>query len=148
MTDADLSTPVEEIVKLYESATREDAPIAIGSRAVDRTLIKRHQPLLREMGGRFFNLVMRGVTGLPLWDTQCGFKLYRADAAEAVFSRQTLDGFSFDVEDMYIARQLKLKVVEVPVVWSNAEGTKVGFQSTIRAFTDLIRIRLNHRASI
>jgi dolichyl-phosphate beta-glucosyltransferase len=84
---------------------------------------------------------MRSITGLPFADTQCGFKLYRADAAEAVFSRQILNGFSFDVEDIFIARSLQLKVIEVPVVWANAEGTKVNLRSTIRAFTDLLRIR-------
>jgi hypothetical protein len=89
---------------------------------------------------------MRIITGLPFADTQCGFKLYRADAAEAIFSRQRLNGFSFDVEDVFIAQRLGIKVAEVPVAWSNGEGTKVSFRATLRAFTDLVRIRLHARA--
>ncbi len=142
ITDADLSTPMDELNKLYEAVLRNNAVIAIGSRALDRSLISRRQSYFREFGGRFFNLIMRNITGLPFQDTQCGFKLYRADAAQAVFSRQNLNGFSFDVEDLFIARQLRLKVAEVPVLWANAEGTKVNFRSTLHAFNDLFRIRL------
>jgi dolichyl-phosphate beta-glucosyltransferase len=140
LTDADLSTPIYELGKLYGAAVNSDALVAIGSRALDRSLITRHQPVFREFGGRFFNYLMRRITGLPFIDTQCGFKLYRADAAKSIFSRQMLDGFSFDVEDMFIARKLGIRVVEVPVKWANAEGTKVSLRSTVRAFTDLIRI--------
>ena len=78
--------------------------VAIGSRALDRSLIGVHQPLFREAMGRFFNLVMRVVTGLPFRDTQCGFKLFEAHAAREIFRRQRLDGFGFDVEVLYIAR--------------------------------------------
>jgi dolichyl-phosphate beta-glucosyltransferase len=81
------------------------------------------------------------ITGLPFSDTQCGFKLYRADAAEAIFSRQILDGFSFDVEAVYVARRLSFPVIEVPVRWANAEGSKVTASATARAFFDLFRIR-------
>jgi glycosyltransferase involved in cell wall biosynthesis len=146
LTDADLSTPITEVSKLHSAAGANNAAVAIGSRALDRSLIARHQSFFREFGGRFFNVVMRGITGLPFGDTQCGFKLYRADAAEAIFSRQRLDGFSFDVEDMFIAQRLGITVTEVPVAWANAEGTKVSLRSTLRAFTDLIRIRLYARA--
>lgn len=146
LTDADLSTPITEVCKLHRAVDERDAAVAIGSRALDRSLIAHHQPFLREFGGRFFNLVMRRITGLPFADTQCGFKLYRADAAEAIFSRQILNGFSFDVEDMFIARRLDIQVAEVPVVWANAEGTKVNFRSTLRAFADLVRIRAYARA--
>jgi glycosyltransferase involved in cell wall biosynthesis len=146
LTDADLSTPITELCKLHRAAAANNAAVAIGSRAIDRSLIARHQSFFRELGGRFFNVVMRRITGLPFADTQCGFKLYRADAAEAVFSRQRLDGFSFDVEDMFIAQTLGIKVAEVPVIWANAEGTKVSLRSTLRAFTDLIRIRFYARA--
>jgi glycosyltransferase involved in cell wall biosynthesis len=146
LTDADLSTPIAELCKLHRAANTSGAAVAIGSRAIDRSLIARHQSSFRELGGRFFNFVMRIITGLPFADTQCGFKLYRADAAEAIFSRQRLNGFSFDVEDMFIARRLGIKVAEVPVAWSNAEGTKVSFRSTLRAFTDLVRIQLHARS--
>jgi dolichyl-phosphate beta-glucosyltransferase len=141
MTDADLSTPIEEVTNLYQNAIRQDASVAIGSRALNRKLIEQHQPLFREFGGRFFNLAMRAITGLPFTDTQCGFKLYRADTAQEIFSRQILDGFSFDVEDVFIAHKLGCRIVEVPVVWANSEGTKVTVRATVRAFADLLRIR-------
>ena len=141
MTDADLSTPIEELDRLWQAACEQKAPVVIGSRAINRELVARHQSWFRETGGRFFNLVMRIVTSLPFADTQCGFKLYRADAAEAIFSRQVLDGFSFDVEDMYLAQRLGFRVFEMPVAWANAEGTRVTAAATARAFTDLARIR-------
>jgi len=141
-TDADLSAPIEEAAKLYSAATTQGAAVAIGSRALDRSLVALHQSAFREYSGRFFNVMMRLVTGLPFHDTQCGFKLYRADAAQAIFSRQQLDGFSFDVEDLYIAARLGLKTVEVPVRWSNVEGTKVSLRQGIKSFTDLARIRM------
>lgn len=140
-SDADLSTPIEEVHKLYEAAQARDAVIAIGSRALDRRLVSVHQAAFRELSGRAFNVVMRMVTGLPFRDTQCGFKLYRADAAREVFSRQQLEGFSFDVEDLFIARRLGLSAVEVPVRWANVQGTKVGALQGVRSFTDLLRIR-------
>jgi dolichyl-phosphate beta-glucosyltransferase len=141
-TDADLSAPIEDAVKLYSAAIAQDAAVAIGSRALDRSLVAVHQSAFREYSGRFFNVMMRLLTGLPFHDTQCGFKLYRADAAQAIFSRQQLDGFSFDVEDLYLASRLGLKTIEVPVHWSNVEGTKVSLRQGIKSFTDLARIRL------
>lgn len=142
-TDADLSTPIEESEKLLASAEREGADICIGSRAIDRTLIQVHQAAFREYSGRIFNLLMRTVTGLPFLDTQCGFKLYSAGAARIVFSRQQLDGFSFDVEDLVIAKRHRLKTIEVPVHWSNVEGTKVSLGSGMKSFADLFTIRRN-----
>ena len=95
--DADLSSPIEELDKLWSAAEREQAAVAIGSRALDRSLIGVPQPFFRDRVGRFFNLAMRLVTGLPFRDTQCGFKLFDAGAAQAIFSRQLLNGFGFDV---------------------------------------------------
>jgi dolichyl-phosphate beta-glucosyltransferase len=140
-TDADLSAPIEELEKLVATARRENAVVAIGSRALDRKLVKVHQPLMREISGRAFNVVMRLVTGLPFRDTQCGFKLFRRDAAREIFPRQVEDGFSFDVEDLLIAQALGLRSIEVPVEWSNVEGTKVGLMQGIKSFADLVRIR-------
>lgn len=141
-SDADLSTPIEEAAALYCAALKNGASIAIGSRAIDRSKVTVHQSALREWSGRAFNLTMRAVTGLRFHDTQCGFKLYRNDAAQTVFSAQKLDGFSFDVEDLYIARRAGLKAVEVPVRWANVEGTKVSMAKGVRSFMDLLRIRL------
>ncbi len=140
-TDADLSAPIGELDKLFAAAQREQADVAIGSRALDRSLVGVHQSAFRELSGRFFNLVMRTVTGLPFRDTQCGFKLFRAAAAREIFSRQTLDGFSFDVEDLVIAKSLGRKAIEVPVVWNNVEGTKVSMLNGVKSFADLAAIR-------
>ena len=140
-TDADLSAPIGELDKLFAEVEREKAAVAIGSRAVDRSLVGVHQSAFRELSGRVFNVVMRMVTGLPFRDTQCGFKLFRATAAREIFSRQALDGFSFDVEDLVIAKALGLKAIEVPVVWNNVEGTKVSMMSGVKSFSDLVGIR-------
>ena len=140
-TDADLSAPIEELAKLLAAADRENADVAIGSRALDRSLVGVHQSAFREASGRVFNLIMRLVTGLPFRDTQCGFKLFRAAAAREIFSRQKLDGFSFDVEDLVIAKSLGLRAIEVPVVWNNVEGTKVSMFSGVQSFIDLAGIR-------
>jgi dolichyl-phosphate beta-glucosyltransferase len=142
-SDADLSTPITELSTLIEAATRADAAVAIGSRAINRKLVHVHQSAFREYAGRGFNVVMRLVTGLDFKDTQCGFKLYSAQAASRIFPRQLLDGFSFDVEDLVIARLQGIKAIEVPVRWSNMEGTKVGFVQAARSFADLVRIRWN-----
>jgi dolichyl-phosphate beta-glucosyltransferase len=144
-TDADLSAPIEEFAKLCQAAMASGAVVAIGSRAVDRSLVSRHQSAFREFSGRFFNQVMRAVTGLPFRDTQCGFKLYRADAARQIFALQKQDGFSFDVEDLLIAKNLGLRAVEVPVRWANVEGTKVRLSQGIQSFLDLLQIRMDHR---
>ncbi len=140
-TDADLSAPIEELEKLFTAVRRENAAVAIGSRALDRKLVKVHQPMMREFSGRAFNVVMRAVTRLPFRDTQCGFKLFGKDAARKIFSRQKEEGFSFDVEDLVIAQTLGLRSVEVPVEWSNVEGTKVSLSQGMKSFTDLLRIR-------
>ncbi|MDW8258256.1 MAG: glycosyltransferase family 2 protein [Gammaproteobacteria bacterium] len=143
-TDADLSAPIEELEKLFRAAEKQEAAVAIGSRALDRKLIGVHQSWARENAGRVFNLCMRAIVGLNLWDTQCGFKLFRRDAARAVFSRQRLDGFGFDVEALYIAHRLGYKIAEVPVRWNHVEGTKVDlFGDSARMFADLFRIRWN-----
>jgi dolichyl-phosphate beta-glucosyltransferase len=140
-TDADLSSPVEEFDKLAAAAQKAGARVAIGSRALDRSLVGVHQSAFRELSGRAFNVIMRAITGLPFHDTQCGFKLFERSAACEIFSRQTLDGFSFDVEDLVIAKSLGLKAIEVPVVWNNVEGTKVGMLTGVQSFADLAGIR-------
>jgi glycosyltransferase involved in cell wall biosynthesis len=145
-SDADLSTPIEEFDKLYAAAMSEQASIAIGSRALERRLVSVHQSAFREYSGRAFNSIMRALIGLPFLDTQCGFKLFRHDAAQAVFSRQTLDGFSFDVEDLYIAKVCGIRAIEVPVRWANVEGSKVRLTQGLKSFSDLLTIRSNaHR---
>jgi dolichyl-phosphate beta-glucosyltransferase len=140
-TDADLSSPISELDRLFEAASRGGAQVAIGSRALDRSLIGVHQPAGREYAGRVFNFVMRLITGLPFVDTQCGFKLYESTAARRIFSKQQVDGFGFDVEDLFIAKLLGVKVVEVPVRWNNVEGTKVSLINGLDSFLDPLRVR-------
>jgi glycosyltransferase involved in cell wall biosynthesis len=140
-SDADLSAPIGELPKLLAAVEEQNAAIAIGSRALDRSLIGVHQSQWRELSGIFFNRLMRLITGLPFSDTQCGFKLFRRDAAHRVFPLQRLDGFSFDVEDLFIAQTLGVLAVEVPVRWNNVEGTKVSMLQGIASFLDLLRIR-------
>ncbi len=142
-SDADLSTPIEELEKLWDAVERREAQVAIGSRALNRSLIGVRQPVFREGMGRFFNLVMRIVTGLPFRDTQCGFKLFEARAAREIYSQQTLDGFGFDVEVLYIAQHLGFRVLEVPVRWNDAAGTKVSLWRGLKAFGDPLRVRWN-----
>jgi len=142
-SDADLSSPIGELEKLWDAAARAGAKAAIGSRAVDRSLVGVHQPRARELMGRLFNVIMRIVTGLPFRDTQCGFKLFEARAAKEIFSRQRLDGFGFDVEVLFIARKLGCKSIEVPVRWDNVEGTKVSLLLGGKAYLDLFRVRWN-----
>jgi dolichyl-phosphate beta-glucosyltransferase len=141
-SDADLSTPIEEIEKLF-AATAAGAQIAIGSRALNRKLVGVHQSGFREAAGRVFNIVMRCVLGLPLHDTQCGFKLFSAEAAEQVFSRQRLDDFGFDAEALFIAQLKGFTITEVPVRWNDVAGTKVSLWNGARPFLDLFTIRRN-----
>ncbi len=143
-TDADLSAPIEELDRMWLAAAAQGAAVAIGSRALDRSLIAVHQSFLRENAGRAFNLLMRLATGLPFKDTQCGFKLFEARAAREVFKRQRLERFGFDAEVLFIARRLGYRAVEVPVRWSHSEGTKVSmFRDSLAMFVDLLRIRWN-----
>lgn len=143
-TDADLSAPIAELDKLLRAVHENRADVAIGSRALDRSLIGVHQSWFREQAGRVFNLMVRLLVGLPFWDTQCGFKLFSARAAREVFRRVRLEGFGFDVEALFIARKLGLRVVEVPVRWNHVEGTKVHlWRDSVRMFLDLLRVRFN-----
>ncbi|MBI3665140.1 MAG: glycosyltransferase family 2 protein [Acidobacteria bacterium] len=143
-TDADLSSPIEECERLFAAAAPDRYDVAIGSRALDRSLIGVHQSAFRENAGRIFNLLMRAVTGLDLADTQCGFKLFRRPAARNIFRRQRLERFGFDVEVLYLARRLGYRITEVPVRWNHAPGTKVSLLGdSLEMFLDLWRVRLN-----
>lgn len=144
-SDADLSAPIEEIEKLRSAVEQRDASIAIGSRALDRSLIGVHESVLRENAGRIFNLLERVIVGLPFCDTQCGFKLFQASAGREIAKRQRLEGFGFDVEQLFIARKLGYRTIEVPVRWNhNAEGTRISmFRDSPGMFLDLLRIRWN-----
>lgn len=144
LSDADLSAPIEELGKLFAAIDKTQAAVAIGSRALDRSLIGTHQSKFREFGGRFFNLLVQLGTGLRFWDTQCGFKLFRRDAAQVVFPRQLLERFGFDVEALFIAQKHGFKIAEVPVRWNHVDGTKVSLATdSVDMFGDIARVRWN-----
>jgi glycosyltransferase involved in cell wall biosynthesis len=142
-TDADLSAPIEEMTKLFDVA-QQGADIVIGSRAVDRTYIEKHQSRFRELGGIIFNLMVRLLLGLRLHDTQCGFKLFHREKSRRSFEQLTTSGFGFDAELLFLAKRNGLTIRETPVRWSHAEGSKVNFlRDGVRMFFDLVRIRWN-----
>ena len=140
LSDADLSTPVSELQRLFEVAHAERADIVIGSReGLGATRVD--EPWYRHAIGRVFNwavklAVMRGID-----DTQCGFKLIRAAAADAVFPLQRIDGFGFDVEVLYLARRAGFVVRQVPVMWIYHRSSKVTMSTGLSGFVDIARVR-------
>jgi len=140
LTDADLSTPIDELPRLG-AALDAGADVAIGSRAVAGARIEIRQPRAREASGRLFNALVQALLLPGLQDTQCGFKLFTAAAAAAVFSVCRLDGFSFDVEALYVARRRGLRIDEIPVVWRNDAATRVSLGAGAAAFLDVLLIR-------
>ncbi len=142
-TDADLSSPIEEIEKLL-AALAAGNDIAIGSRALDRSLISIHQSRHRELGGIVFNGLVRVVTGLPFHDTQCGFKLFRREPARIIFEQQRIERFGFDPEILFLAQRHGLRVAEVPVRWAHDPATKVQvLRDSVMMFRELVAIRSN-----
>lgn len=141
-TDADLSAPIEEADKLLAVLDSEAADAAIGSRALDRTLIGVRQPWRREYAGRFFNLLVRLFTGLKIHDTQCGLKLFRRDSTRRAFELQRVDRFGFDPEVLFLIQHFGGQIVEVPVRWNDNPATKVHFlRDSALMFFDLIVLR-------
>jgi dolichyl-phosphate beta-glucosyltransferase len=141
-SDADLSTPIDEAPKLLEPLMNGEVDIAFGSRALDRRLIGNRQPWRREQGGRIFNLVVRAATGLPFWDTQCGFKAFRLDACRPILEKAQTNGFGFDVELLYLAWHAKLRMREVPVRWNHYDGSKVDFfHDSLRMLGEVVTLR-------
>ena len=141
VTDADLSTPIEELEKL-QAQLDQGAGVAIGSRALRASRVEVSQPVYRVLMGKVFNLLVQAVLLPGIWDTQCGFKLFRADVAHDAFGRLTTDGFGYDPEVLYRAKQLGVKIAEVPVVWRNSAPTKVSpIKSSIDMFKHVVRVR-------
>ena len=144
MVDADLSMPIEEVNKFLPPVL-ENCVVAIASREIPGA--RRYgEPIYRHLIGRAFNTLVR-VLALPsLHDTQCGFKCFRADVAEAVFSLQTLAGMSFDAEVLIIARRFGFEIKEVPINWYfNADSRVRLFQDSFKMALDLLTIRHNAR---
>ncbi len=144
VSDADLSTPIEEWTKL--SGHLPAGGIAIGSRALDENLIGVFQPWYRRFMGKTFNLFVRMVAMGDFRDTQCGFKLFDGDLARRLFARARIDRFAFDVEILSLARREGAAIVEVPVVWNNVEASRVRVvRDSARMLADLLRIAWIHR---
>lgn len=143
--DADLATPLEETSKLLEHMDK-GADVAIGSRPLKESNLEKHQPLWREALGRGSNALVQLLAVKGIKDTQCGFKVFTAKAAQEVFTRCKLNGFSFDFEALMVARDLGLRIDEVPIRWSHQEGSKVVFwRDYPRALKDLVGLRIKGR---
>lgn len=141
-TDADLSAPIEEAGKLLAALENQD--IAIGSRALDRSLIFARQSVFREFAGILFNTIVRLILRLPFVDTQCGFKAFRREPCRIIFEQQRIERFGFDPELLYLARHHGLRAVEIPVRWAHSPATKVSMvRDSAQMFLDVFRIRWN-----
>jgi glycosyltransferase involved in cell wall biosynthesis len=145
-TDADLSTPITETPKLVDPIRSAEVDLTFGSRALDRRLIGVHQPWRREQGGRVFNLIVRMATGLPFWDTQCGFKAFRMSVCRPLIEAAQIDRFGFDVELIYLAQLARLRLQEIPVRWNHTAGGPLDVSATysrdsVRMINEVRRIR-------
>jgi dolichyl-phosphate beta-glucosyltransferase len=144
VTDADLSTPIEELDKL-RAELRNGAGVAIASRALKGSRVEVSQPAYRVVMGKAFNLLVQAVLLPGIWDTQCGFKLFRADVAHEVFAGLTTDGFGYDPEVLYRAKKRGVRIAEVPVVWRNSAPTTVSpIKSSIDMFKHVVRVRFHN----
>ena len=144
MADVDLSMPIEELRKFLPPAL-DDPQVAIASR--EQPGSKRiGEPFYRHIIGRVFNLLVRILVLPGIQDTQCGFKCFSAEAAKAVFSAQTMDGWSFDVEALAISRNLGYRITEVPITWHYKPGSRLHIvKDSWRMFRELLQIRRNMR---
>ncbi|OPZ08727.1 MAG: Undecaprenyl-phosphate 4-deoxy-4-formamido-L-arabinose transferase [candidate division BRC1 bacterium ADurb.BinA292] len=142
-SDADLSTPIAEANGMLEAMARGGYDIVIASRALPESRLDVRQPPWREAAGRAFNMIVRPLSGLPFRDTQCGFKLFTAQAVETIFPHQQSSGWAFDVELLMLARAFGLRVLEHPVRWINNDASKVSLLSDApRMLRDIIQFRL------
>lgn len=146
ISDADFSTPIEELPRLLRPVVSEGYDIAIGSRGLDESRIEKRQPAWRQAMGRAFNRLVRALTGLAYRDTQCGFKVMRREAILPLFRAARIERFAYDVEILYLARKAGLRVAEVPVIWRDAPGSKVNALSdSFDMLKDVVRIVLRDR---
>jgi glycosyltransferase involved in cell wall biosynthesis len=147
LCDADLSMPVEEIGKFIPPQL-DHPDIAIASREAHGS--KRiNEPYYRHLTGRVFNTLIRLLILPELQDTQCGFKCIRAEVAREIFQYQTLNGWAFDVELLYIARHQGYQIVEIPIQWYYNADSKISiFRDSLRMFLDLLLIRRNARRGL
>lgn len=143
-TDADLSTPIEEVEKLLPHFAAGHA-VVIGSRKAPDAIVEK-KPLLRRIMSKTLNLLVQALTVPGIQDTQCGFKAYKRETAHRLAILQKVYGFAFDMEHLYIARRLGLPIKEVGVRWTHCEGSKVHpIRDSYRMFRDMLKIRFYHR---
>jgi dolichyl-phosphate beta-glucosyltransferase len=143
-SDADLSTPIEELEKLLPPLSRGDCDIAIASRALPDSNLAVHQPWHREAMGRTFNFFVRRAIHTTVSDTQCGFKAMRGDVARRLFALARVDGFGFDTELIFLAAKKGLRVREIPVTWRHAEESRVSpLTAPLQMMRELLEVRLN-----
>jgi len=145
--DADHSTHIREVEKVFQVLqSSPDIDVLIASRQHADSDILQHQSWLREHMGKAFNILMRFSTGIGMLDTQCGFKAMTKQASQAVFQQQQLDGFSFDVEMLFLAQKMEFHIAEIPVRWINEPNSKVRMLvDPLKMFIDILRIRGLHR---
>ena len=149
LTDADLSTPIEEHAKLAAAIRDADLDLAIGSRGLAASDVQVRQGWLRQTMGRTFNRIIRAATGLPFHDTQCGFKLMDRERVRPIVEKMVVDRFAFDVELLFLCRRFGLSVREIPVTWRNAPGSKVSlFRDPINMLLDVARVRWRFRRGL
>ncbi len=136
--DADLSTQPEEFEKFRPFMN--DCDIIIGSRTLSESRIILRQPLWRVFGGKFFNLLTCLYLGLPFRDTQCGFKCFH-NKTKSLFEKQTIFGWVFDVEILYLAQKAGFRIKEVPVIWKHHQRSRVKARHIVKTLADLIKIK-------
>ncbi len=140
-SDADLSTPIGELDRL-SMEMEKGCDVVIGSRAVRGSKITKSQPFYRVFMGKTYNMIVRSLTIRGIHDTQCGFKLFKKSVVVPIFSRQTIDGWGFDVEILYVAKKLGYCIKEIPVEWADDRGTKVTpLKTAFEMFFEIIHIR-------
>ncbi|HEX4824561.1 MAG TPA: dolichyl-phosphate beta-glucosyltransferase [Candidatus Polarisedimenticolaceae bacterium] len=149
VTDADLSTPIEEHAKLAAAVRDADLDVAIGSRGLPSSDVQVRQGRVRQTMGRTFNRIIRSTTGLPFLDTQCGFKLMDRERVRPIAEKMVVDGFAFDVELLFLCRRFGLAVKEIPVTWRDAPGSKVSLVGDpVHMLLDVARIRWRFRRGL
>jgi dolichyl-phosphate beta-glucosyltransferase len=149
LTDADLSTPIEDHARLAAIVRDRDLDVAIGSRALADSDVQVRQTWLRRSMGRSFNRIIRVATGLRFRDTQCGFKLMDRERVTPIFRKMVVDRFAFDVELLFLCARFGLSVAEVPVTWRDAAGSKVSLLvDPLSMLVDLLRIRWRFRRGL
>ncbi len=149
MSDADLSTPIEDVESLFARMLEDDLDICIGSRALPDSEVVVPQAKLRQLSGKMYNRLLRAFLLDGFQDTQCGFKLFRRASILPMLDVLRIDRFGFDVEILFVARLWGLSIAEVPVRWYNSADSRVSFtRDATRMFFEIFQIRLNHRRGL